>query len=91
MRESTLVSKIKKALEAEGCKVIKIHGSPNMEAGTPDLIGCYKGQCFVLEVKKDASHKPTDLQMLRLHQWWDAGALAGWVWTVDMALKVVKG
>lgn len=106
MLESTLVRKIKAALEAEGCKVIKIHGGPNMEAGTPDLIGCYPGKsdnfdgddfwieppgCFAIEVKRDAKHKPTALQLKRLEEWKKAGAKTGVVWTVDMALEVVKG
>ena len=91
MRESALVTKIKKALEAEGAKVIKIHGGPNMEAGTPDLIGCYKGKCFALEVKRDEKHWPTLLQRKRLAEWTGAGACIGVVWTVERALEIMKG
>lgn len=91
MRESALVTKIKRALEAEGAKVIKIHGGPNMEAGTPDLIGCYRRQCFVLEVKRDEKHKATALQCRRLEEWIFAGANGGVVWTVEQALEVMKG
>ena len=71
--------------------MIKIHGGPNMEAGTPDLIGCYKGRCFALEVKRDAKHKATVLQVRRLSEWSTAGALAGVVWSVEMAKEVVLG
>ena len=91
MLESTLVAKIKKALEAEGAKVIKVHGSGFMEAGTPDLIGCLQGRCFCLEVKRDANHKPTALQVQRLKEWQLSGAQTGVVWSVEMALEVVRG
>lgn len=90
MRESTLVVKIKKSLEAKGAKVLKVHGSALTEAGTPDLIGCYQGRCFCLEVKRDEKHKPTALQLLRLVQWREAGAKTGVVWSVEMALEVMK-
>ena len=66
-------------------------GSPSMEAGTPDLIGCCWGLTFALEVKRDEKQKPTALQQRRLAEWHDAGAKTGVVWTVDMALEVVKG
>ena len=89
MLEKTIVTKIKKALEAEGAKVIKVHGSPNMEAGTPDLIGCYRGKCFVLEVKKSEFGRVTMLQHKRLIEWAEAGAKAEVVWTVEQALDIV--
>lgn len=91
MLESAIVLKIKKALLAEGAKVIKIHGNSNMEAGTPDLIGCIKGRCFALEVKRDKHHHATNLQKMRLAEWAEAGALTGVVWSVEMALGVVNG
>ena len=91
MLERTIVAKIKRALEAEGCKVIKVHGSPTMEAGTPDLIGCYRGRCFVLEVKRDEKYPATALQLRRLDEWQAAGAKAAVVWTVDQALEVIRG
>jgi Holliday junction resolvase len=89
MLEKTLVAKIKKALEAEGAKVIKVHGSSFMEAGTPDLIGCYRGRCFAFEVKRDEKHKPTALQLRRLEEWRKAGAIADVVWTVGMATLAI--
>jgi Holliday junction resolvase len=91
MLEATIVRKIKKALEAEGAKVIKIHGNSNMEAGTPDLIGCWCGRCFALEVKRDKHHHATNLQKMRLIEWASAGARVGVVWTVEQAMEVVKG
>lgn len=91
MLERNIVAKIKKALEAEGAKVIKVHGSSMMEAGTPDLIGCLRGRCFALEVKRDKHHHATNLQKMRLAEWAEAGALTGVVWSVEMALEVVNG
>ena len=89
MLEKTIVAKIKKALEAEGAKVIKVHGSGMMEAGTPDLIGCYRGRCFALEVKRDAKHKATALQCRRLDEWSAAGAVSSVVWSVEMAMAII--
>ena len=91
MLESKIVAKIKKALEAEGAKVIKIHGSGFMESGTPDLLGCLRGRCFAIEVKRDAKHKATALQCRRLAEWHLSGAQTGVVWSVEMALEVVRG
>jgi len=91
MLERDIVTKIKKALEAEGAKVVKIHGSSFAEAGTPDLLGCLRGRCFALEVKRDEKHRATALQLMRLHQWHLAGAQVGVVWSVEMALGVVRG
>jgi Holliday junction resolvase len=90
MLERNIVAKIKKALIEEGAKLIKIHGSSNMEAGTPDLIGCIKGRCFAMEVKRDKHHHATNLQKMRLAEWAEAGALTGVVWSVEMALEVIK-
>lgn len=89
MLEKTIVAKIKKALEAEGAKVIKIHGSGFTESGTPDLIGCYRGRCFAFEVKRDEKHKLTILQLKRLEEWRKAGAMADVVWSVATAQLVL--
>ena len=51
MREAALVTKIKKALEKEGCWVLKVHGGPYQQAGVPDLIACCEGAFLALEVK----------------------------------------
>ena len=75
MKESNLVSSIRKYLRSiNGIKVIKIHGSSYTEIGTPDLIGCYQGRMFLIEVKMPGNH-PTPIQIHRMKQWENAGAI----------------
>ena len=62
-QESSIVTSIMKELRKHGAMVIKIHGDPYMPGGTPDLIGCASGRCFVLEVKRPGE-KPRALQVL---------------------------
>lgn len=90
MLERVIVKKIKAALEAEGAKCLKTHGNPYLEAGTPDIVACYKGRTVVLEVKRDEKHSPTKLQWQRLTEWGAAGAKTGVVWSVEQALEVLR-
>lgn len=49
--EYRIVQKMKKLIRSRGGWVVKVHGSPYQDKGTPDLLACYKG-CFVsIEVK----------------------------------------
>ena len=92
MKESTIVDNIRKALnKLPGTKAIKVHGTPYMKAGTPDILGCSHGQFFALEVKRDETKKPTALQERQLFEWQEAGAKAAVVWSVASALAVVEG
>lgn len=84
--ESAIVARIKLALSQAGAKVIKIHGSPYMEVGTPDLIGCYRGRAFAFEVKKASDINPDPIQMKRLMEWSEAGAVCGVIFDVRGAL-----
>lgn len=91
MLERVIVAKIKKALEAEGAKCLKTHGNPYLEAGTLDLLVGHPiwGPGF-LEVKKSEKEKVTELQKLRLKQWAAVGFKTGVVWSVKMALEVMR-
>jgi Holliday junction resolvase len=75
MRESVLVTRILEELRSFGAKVIKVHGSQYIEAGTPDLMGCYHGRPFAIECKINKNHT-TRLQLKRLDEWRSAGAVA---------------
>lgn len=79
MRERDIVNKILKYLNGlHACKAIKIHGDGYTEAGTPDILGCYRSKMFAIEVKVPGK-EPTSLQYQRLYQWRDAGAEHMWV------------
>jgi Holliday junction resolvase len=89
-RESSIVTSIMKELRKHGAMVIKIHGDPYMLGGTPDLIGCASGRCFVLEVKRPGE-KPRALQVQQLEKWRKAGAVVGVVTSVKDAMYLVFG
>jgi len=71
MRESNLQGHIHRALnEYPGCKALITCG---LESGTPDIMGCYRGRMFALEIKTEGG-SPTAIQRHRLSQWEAAGA-----------------
>lgn len=71
MRERHLQSRICDALnERPDCKALVTRG---LEAGTPDILGCYRCRMFAVEVKRDGA-EPTAIQRHRLRQWEAAGA-----------------
>ena len=89
-RESSIVASIMRELRRRGAMVIKIHGDPYTLGGTPDLIGCVSGRCFVLEVKRPGE-KPRALQVQQLEKWRKAGAVVGVVTSVKEAVRLVFG
>jgi hypothetical protein len=74
-RESEIVERMLERLTAIGAKAIKTHGSIYARRGTPDIVGCYRGRSFVIEVKQPLG-KPTPIQLFELSQWLNAGAIA---------------
>jgi len=73
MRERTLQSRVADALNGyTGCKAVVTCG---LEAGTPDILGCYRGRAFALEIKV-GGQPLTPMQRHRLDQWRTAGAYA---------------
>lgn len=49
--EYRIVQNIKKLIRSRGGWCVKIHGGPYQDAGTPDLLACYKGRFIAIEVK----------------------------------------
>jgi len=83
-QESLLQKRIARELNANpDIKCIKVHGSPYLEIGTPDIIGCYKERMFCFEVKnpgidEDGNfiEEPSNIQEKRLEQWEAVGAIS---------------
>lgn len=74
MKESALVRRILRELNAvPGCKAAKLHGGPYMQAGMPDVFGCYNGRAFLVEVKVEG-RMLSPIQSLRFFEWLAAGA-----------------
>lgn len=72
-----------------GCKAVKFHGSEYTEAGTPDIVGCYRGRTFLIEAKVEGG-KVSKIQDYRLKQWKSAGAVVAVVTTLDEVKQLVK-
>lgn len=49
--EYRIVQNIKKLIRSRGGWCVKIHGGPYQDAGTPDILACYKGKFIAIEVK----------------------------------------
>lgn len=49
--EYRIVQKMKKLIRSRGGWCVKIHGGPYQDAGTPDILACYKGRFIAVEVK----------------------------------------
>jgi len=91
--ERGITNRIKKALNKEFPKSVwyKIHGSPHQEKGIPDLIGCYKGKFFALEVKvpgkEDNTTKYQEYQLKRVKE---AGGTSSVVSSPQQAINLIK-
>jgi len=70
MTEKALQSKILKHLKATGAYIVKTVVSNRN--GVPDIIGCYQGQYFAVEVKAPGN-KATALQCYNLEKIKEAG------------------
>lgn len=73
----------------KGAKAINIHGSIFSERGTPDILCCYRGQCFWFEAKMKG-RRASRLQEVRLEQWRLAGAITAVVYSLDDVQRIVK-
>jgi len=65
-----------------GCLARKRWGGSMGIAGDPDIDACFRGRSVQLEVKRPGE-KPTALQVKRLEEWRQAGAIVGVVVCVD--------
>lgn len=91
--EARLQRAIQKALkEAYGSDlfIFKVHGGPLMMAGLPDLIGCYKGRAFGLEVKTPTGGDPSIVQAHVHDRMRRAGARVGVPRSVDDAIALIE-
>ena len=81
--ESAIVKAILGYLNAlPECLARKRWGGGMGVAGEPDIDACLRGRSLQLEVKRPGQ-KPTPLQLKRLEQWRQAGALVAVVSSVE--------
>lgn len=86
--ETALVKKIREALTKRflGIYHLKIHGGPSQEKGIPDLLICWKGVFFGIEVKMPGK-EPTLKQLEHIDRIRRAGGYAD---AFDGVLDVVN-
>ena len=90
MKESTLKKKVLEYLNSvPGCKAIKMHGNRYVEAGTPDICCCYQGRAMWIELKRPGE-QPTPIQLKRLREWQEAGAVVGWVTDLEGVKRMLE-
>ena len=92
MSEADLVKKIMTKLEkGPGGIWIKVSAGPFQVAGLPDIIGCYKGLFFGLEVKLPGKENTlTKIQQFWIRKIVEAGGIAHMVTSVEQALEIVN-
>lgn len=88
--EARISRQIQSALRAQGHFVFKVHGSPLMMAGLPDLIVCARGKFVGMEVKQPHLRANTSERQKYVHKLiTDAGGLAVVVCSAAEALRVI--
>lgn len=73
--EKGIENDIKKYLRSIGAYVVKHHGNAFSQVGVPDLLVCYRGKFYGIEVK-DPDGEPTELQLYNIKQIIKAGGIA---------------
>jgi hypothetical protein len=87
--EAPITKKIMKTLKEIGAFRYKTHGAQDQIRGLPDIICCYRGRFFGLEVKRPG-RRATPLQALTLEQIKLAGGVAGVVHSVEEAIELLQ-
>ena len=86
--ERAIKDRIVAALRARGAYVVVTTGVS--DAGTPDILACYRGCFYGLEVKNDEG-RASKIQMHRIQQIEDAGGIAVVVRSVGEAEGLLDG
>lgn len=88
--ETAIVNRITKALDKVGAYWVKAHGSSMGRGGVPDLLVCYRGRFFGMEVKTETNEAdPAQVhEMKRIVE--IGGGIAGVVRTPAEALALLE-
>lgn len=57
--------------------------------GVPDIVVCYRGRFLAIEVKRDATKKPTAWQQREFVAIHEAGGFAATVWCVEQVKSLI--
>jgi len=88
--ETKLVKKMLAKINGmDGCEARKVHGS-RYSSGEPDIDAVLWGIPLKVEVKALSGGKPTPLQEARLRAWHKAGAITGWVNSMEELEELIE-
>ena len=73
--EKKVENNIKGYLREKGAYVVKHHGSIYSQVGVPDLLVCFKGRFYGIEVKAPGE-SPSPLQLENIKRIKDSGGIA---------------
>lgn len=91
--ETDYQAKVVKRIKKEFPEMFFWKASDKLLAGIPDLVGCYKGQMWAIELKVD-DNEPTLLQEVTLEKMKKAGAIVTWnsnIHGIDAIVEFLKG
>lgn len=92
MDERQLTRKCIEKLRQKGALAVKIHGGPHQPVGLPDIIGCYHGKFFGIEMKMPGKENTlTEKQAKKLRDIEEAGGVAAVCTSVKECLFVLSG
>lgn len=88
--ESKIQKKIITYLESQGCYTVKVISAS--KAGVPDIIGCYEGVFFGIEVKTHTTrNKVSKLQEYNLDKIRESGGHSIVAWDVEQVEDFIGG
>lgn len=88
--ERDITATITDWLLLKGAWFFKVHGHGMQRRGVPDLVGCYKGKLFAIEVKKPGG-KVSAQQAIEILAIKEAGGTAFVAWSVDDVMERLDG
>ena len=90
MTEQQIQKKITNYLEANGCYIVKVISAS--KAGVPDILGCYEGVFFGIEVKTPKTkNNVSKLQEYNLDMIRRAGGQATVAWELEHVEDFLNG
>ena len=88
--EQKIQKKITTYLESKGCYVVKVISAS--KSGVPDILGCYEGVFFGIEVKTPTTMGTVSkLQEYNLDKIQDCGGHSLVAWNVEMVEDFIEG
>jgi len=90
MTEQQIQKKITNYLESQGCYVVKVVSAT--KAGVPDILGCYEGVFFGIEVKTPrTAGNVSKLQEYNLDKIREADGHSIVAWSVEQVEEFIGG